>query len=132
MPWSEDFELGIGSIDEQHHWLVDATNRLHEQVESQTPDNEVLREILEGLVDYTVNHFILEEELFDRLHYPETEAHKAEHDDLTRQTIQLLLNFEKGAPVSAETLEFLKGWLMHHILRVDKAYVPFLQEHGIK
>ncbi|MDR0735947.1 MAG: bacteriohemerythrin [Zoogloeaceae bacterium] len=132
MPWSDRFILGINSIDEQHHWLVDATNRLYAQVESQTQNNEALREILEGLVDYTVNHFILEEELFDRLKYPETDAHKAEHDDLTRQAIQLLLDFEKGEAVSEEALEFLKGWLMHHILRVDKAYVPFLQEHGIK
>lgn len=132
MPWSENFILGIKSIDEQHRWLVDATNRLHEQVESSAPNDDVLREILEGLVDYTVNHFILEEELFDRLKYPETEAHKAEHDDLTRQAIQLLLDFEKGATVSENALEFLKGWLMHHILCVDKAYVPFLQQYGIK
>ncbi|MDR1888068.1 MAG: hemerythrin domain-containing protein, partial [Zoogloeaceae bacterium] len=63
MPWSDAFVLGIDSIDKQHRWLVDATNRLHDQIESRHPENKVLKEILEGLVDYTMNHFILEEDL---------------------------------------------------------------------
>jgi hemerythrin len=132
MPWSEKFVLGIESIDKQHCWLVDATNRLHDQIESQNPDNAVVREILEGLVDYTVNHFILEEELFNRLGYPESEAHQAEHDGFTREAVKLLLDFEKGMEVTEDVLEFLQAWLVHHIMRVDQAYVPFLKKHGIK
>ena len=31
----------------------------------------------------------------------------------------------------AEALELLKNWLIHHILRVDKAYVPFLKANGV-
>lgn len=132
MPWSEQFILGIDSIDNQHHWLVDATNQLNEQIESQNPDEAVVREILEGLVDYTVNHFILEEDLFNRFGYPESDAHEAEHDGFTREAVKLLLDFEKGEAVTEEALEFLQAWLVHHIMRVDRAYVPFLKEHGIK
>ncbi|MDR0234035.1 MAG: bacteriohemerythrin [Zoogloeaceae bacterium] len=132
MPWSEQFVLGIESIDKQHQWLVEATNRLHDQVESGNPDSAVVQEILEGLVDYAVNHFILEEDLFNRLGYPETEGHKREHDIFTSEAIRLLLNYEKGEAVTDDALEFLKAWLKNHILISDKAYVPFFREHGVK
>lgn len=131
MPWSEEFVLGIDSIDNQHRWLVDATNQLYDQIESQNPDAQLVGEVLEGLVDYTMNHFILEEDIFNRLGYAETEAHKQEHDEFTRQAMNLLLNYEGGEPLTEDALEFLKAWLIHHILRVDKAYVPFLKANGV-
>jgi hemerythrin len=132
MPWSDAFVLGIASIDKQHRWLVDATNRLHDQIESHQPENKVLREILEGLVDYTMNHFILEEDLFNRLGYAEHDAHKAKHDEFSVHAVELLLRFEKGEPVTHETLEFLQNWLIEHIMKVDRAYVPFLKAHGVE
>lgn len=132
MPWSEAFELGIPSIDQQHRWLVDATNRLYAEIETQNPDPKVVGEILEGLVDYTMNHFVYEEDLFTRLGYPESAAHKREHDGFANEAMKLLHNFEGGDPVGEEALEFLKAWLVHHILRVDKAYVPFFKEHGVQ
>jgi hemerythrin len=132
MPWSEQFVLGIESIDRQHQWLVTTTNKLYDHVESNLPDDAAVREILEGLADYTVNHFILEEDLFNRLGYPEAEEHKKEHDAFTHKAIHLLLDFEKGEAVTKDVLGFLKSWLKHHILIVDKAYAPFLKARGIK
>jgi hemerythrin len=133
MPWSDKFILGIAKIDEQHHWLVDATNRLYDQVESHHPDPAVVQEVLEGLVDYTFNHFILEEDLFLRYGYPATVGHKHEHDDFTRRAYGLLRSYEEGhaESVGTDALEFLKEWLAHHILVVDKAYVPFLKAKGL-
>ena len=45
--------------------------------------------------------------------------------------MKLLLDFDGGEPVTEDTMEFLKAWLIHHILRVDKAYVPFLKANGV-
>jgi len=132
MTWSDSLEMGIGSIDEQHRWLVNATNQLHSEITKPAPDRAVLGEILEGLVDYTMNHFVLEEELFQRFGYPETAAHKAEHDALTAQVMKLLLKFEEGENVGEPVLDFLKEWLLHHILKVDRAYAPFLKASGVQ
>ncbi|MDR3214234.1 MAG: bacteriohemerythrin [Azoarcus sp.] len=131
MPWSDAFILGIDSIDKQHRWLVDATNRLYDEIESRNPEREVLKEILEGLVDYTVNHFIVEEDLFNRLGYPEEKNHRARHDEFARHALELLLKFEKGESVSEEMLRFLQSWLINHIMKEDRAYVPFLKEKGV-
>ncbi|MDR0563928.1 MAG: bacteriohemerythrin [Azoarcus sp.] len=132
MPWSDEFVLGIESIDKQHRWLVDTTNRLHDELESNRLDPAEIKEILEGLVDYTVNHFIAEEDLFNRYGYPAENAHRMRHDEFARHALELLLKFEKGASVSEDVLEFLQSWLVDHILKEDKAYVPFLKEKGIK
>lgn len=128
MPWSDAFVTGLPQIDEQHRWLVDMTNRLHEEVTRESPDRRTVTEILEGLVEYAMNHFIAEEELFRRYGYPEAPAHKGEHDCFSRQATELLMRHEEGNDVTLNALEFLKEWLKHHILVVDMAYAPFLRE----
>ena len=129
-PWSSELEVGIAEIDEQHRWLVDLTNKLHEAFQSGADQAEI-GEILEGLMDYTMNHFIVEEELFDRLGYPETAAHKKYHNRFTEQVMSLIDRHESGEVVGAEALELLKDWLTHHILKVDKAYVEHFRAHGV-
>jgi len=128
MPWSDGFITGLRQIDEQHRWLVDATNRLHDEVTHQAPNREAVGEVLEGLVDYAMNHFIVEEDLFLRHAYPEAPEHKAEHDAFSQQVTDLLMRHEGGFDVELDALELLKEWLKHHILVVDMAYVPFLKE----
>ena len=131
MPWNDELLTGIEEVDAQHRWLVDATNRLHDELSKPQSDPAVVGEILEGLVDYTYNHFIMEEELFERLGYPESVAHKAQHDIFTARMGDLLMKHESGEVASGEALELLKDWLIQHIMKTDKAYVPFLKSKGV-
>ncbi len=128
--WDESFELGIPEIDEQHRWLVEQTNRLHQAL-SDTHTTLDVGVLLEELMDYTVNHFIVEEEIFARLGYPETLEHKHQHARFCERVMDLLLRHDKGEEVGTECLDMLKNWLTHHILKADKAYVAFFQRHGI-
>ena len=127
MPWTSELELGFEEIDRQHQELVRLTNLLHEELCCPIPRREAIGEVLEGLVDYTHNHFIVEEVLFQRHGYPETAAHQAEHNGFTARAMDLLTRFEDGEEVSLEAMELLKGWLVHHICKVDRAYLPCLQ-----
>ena len=45
--------------------------------------------------------------------------------------MSLLSRHDCGETVGAETLERLKDWLTHHILKVDKAYVAHFRAHGL-
>jgi hemerythrin len=130
-PWTEELLTGIAEVDEQHKWLVDTTNKLHDELSKPDPDNEEIGEILFGLVDYTYNHFIMEEELFARLGYPEAEAHQAQHNTFTAKINSLLERHEGGEGVNVECLELLKNWLTGHIMKTDKAYVAFFREQGV-
>ena len=127
LPWSSDLMLGIPAIDEQHRCLVDLINALHAELARPVPDRLVIAEVLEGLVDYTHNHFIVEEVLFQEHGYPQTQAHMQEHAQFTAKAMDWLMRFEDGEDVNLEAMEFLKEWLIHHICEEDRAYVPFFQ-----
>ncbi len=131
MPWTRELELGVAEIDRQHQWLVQLTNQLHDELSRPEPRREAIGDVLEGLVDYTHNHFIVEEVLFQQHDYPETPAHKAEHDGFTSKAMELLMRFEMGEEITFEALDFLKEWLVHHICKVDRAYLPFFQAKGL-
>lgn len=130
-PWTEELVTDIAQVDEQHKWLVDASNRLHDEVSRPEPDNEAVGEILFGLVDYTYNHFIMEEELFARLGYPEADTHQAQHNAFTEKISCLLERYESGEGVTLEAMDLLKVWLTEHIMKTDKAYVSFFREQGV-
>ena len=127
MPWTSELELGIEEIDNQHKELVRLANVLHDEISGPAPQREAIGAVLEGLVDYTHNHFIVEEVMFQQHDYPDTPAHKAQHDSFTGKAMDLLMRFEDGEEVTFEALDFLKDWLVHHICEVDRSYLPFLR-----
>lgn len=126
MPWSRTLSVGMPAIDEQHHWLVDTMNDLHTELASHEPDRAVIGKVLEGLMDYTVNHFVAEEVLFQRYGYPHAAAHKALHDQFTKKVMHMLTEHEGGRSLGGEVVELLKEWLVKHIMGADKVYVPYL------
>ncbi|WP_022965183.1 bacteriohemerythrin [Denitrificimonas caeni] len=131
MPWGEHLEIGIAEIDEQHRWLVDTTNSLHALLSTGDAQAAELGVILEQLMDYTMNHFIVEEEIFDRLGYPESDAHKAQHNIFCEKVMDLLTRHDMGETVGVEALNLLKSWLTNHIVKVDKQYVEHFRAAGI-
>ena len=130
MPWNDAFSVGFNGIDEQHRWLFSATNRLYDELNKEARDRAVIADVIEGLMDYTMNHFIIEEELFQRYGYPQAQAHKALHDQFTATILCTLVDFENGADIGNDMLELLKNWLVQHITKTDKAYAPFFLEKG--
>jgi hemerythrin len=126
LEWSEKYSMGMDEIDEQHHQLFVLLNRLHKAVVDGA-EQGTLGEILDELIDYTVNHFETEENLFKENNYPEYEAHKNQHDDLTGQVVELQNKFREGsATISFEVLDFLSEWLTNHTLDSDQKYVVFM------
>lgn len=132
MPWSDELSVGLGDVDEQHQWLVTLTNRLHDELGRADQNRAAVSAVLDELMNYTMNHFIMEEEMFQRFGYPQASQHKALHDAFTQQVLRTITDFEGGADVGRQVLDMLKNWLVHHIMVEDKAYVPFLTAHGVR
>jgi hemerythrin len=131
MPWNDELALGLGKIDEQHRVLVDAINALGVAAASAAPDRKAIGDLLDGLADSTMNHFILEEDLLKRHAYPQISAHREDQNSLTSHIMDLLDKFQAGkAEVGKDTLSQLKDRLTHHIRVVDKPCVAFLKSKG--
>jgi len=129
--WDQRFSVGIREIDMQHQKLVQMLNELYDSMQA-GKGNEALGKILNGMIQYTANHFATEER-FMKLHkYPDFLAHKAEHDALTKQVLDLQAQFSRGElAMSIKVGNFLKDWLKNHISGTDMKYSPFLRANGV-
>jgi hemerythrin len=116
--WSQEMSVNVKEIDEQHKKLVDLINLLHDSMKS-GKGKDVLSRVLNDLTDYTVYHFGTEEKLFQKYGYPEYLRHKKEHDDLTKQVVEIKTRYEAGQEmITIEVMSFLKDWLNNHIRRL--------------
>jgi hemerythrin len=129
--WSDTLLVGVAAADDQHRQLVAMANRLHDAMADQVPDRHLVGEVLEGLMDYTMNHFITEEELFQRLGYPGAEQHKREHDQFTATVLGHLQRHEAGETVALGVMNTLRDWLVNHIMKSDKAYGIYFADRGL-
>ncbi|MFT5697312.1 MAG: hemerythrin-like metal-binding protein [Desulforhopalus sp.] len=127
IPWSSKLCIGIDTIDEQHKELVRLVNQLHSAMKAKVGSQES-SDILENLAKYTIYHFGFEEEMFDKFDYENKEEHKKDHADLVSKVVELQQDLKAGrAGLSMDLMLFLTSWLKDHILKTDKAYVPFLK-----
>jgi hemerythrin len=122
MNWSNDFSVTVPEMDEQHKRLFAMINELHD-ARSKGQGQTVIKPLLQGLVQYTRTHFSAEEQLLQRAKYAEFAQHKALHEKLIKQVLDLKARSDAGqAGVTVELMNFLKTWLVSHIQGVDKKY----------
>ncbi|MCU0835873.1 MAG: bacteriohemerythrin [Chromatiaceae bacterium] len=130
--WSKDLSVGIEEIDAQHQVLVGLVNEMHDAIQERR-GSAVVNDVLGKLAEYTRIHFAVEESLMRIFHYPDYEAHKAEHEALIAEVTDLQQKVAAGkTAIGFELMHFLKGWLTKHILASDMQYSPFFLEAGVK
>jgi hemerythrin-like metal-binding protein len=130
--WSDRMSVGVERIDKQHRQLIDLLNSLHAEMMAGR-GLQAVSEVLDNLIKYAKTHFATEETLFRNHGYPQSQAHKQEHDELTDKAIALQREVSSGrATLTLPTMNFLKDWLSSHILKSDMAYRPFFAAKGIK
>lgn len=131
-PWSDTYSVKIGMIDMQHKNLVGMVNALHQAMVAGHGKDE-LGKILSALVKYTQVHFKTEEGLMESHKYPEYTQHKSEHEKLTKTVLEFQAKFQKSeVGLTIEVMQFLKDWLVKHIMGSDKRYSPFLNAQGVR
>lgn len=129
--WSESLSVGVKHFDTQHHKLVEMVNELYDALSSGRT-NDIIGEIFNRLIDYTVEHFKSEEELFEKYGYDKAKQHTDEHNDLVQDVLSLKEKFEAGdITISYETMTFLQNWLTEHILKSDMDYKDFFNQKGV-
>lgn len=130
--WSDDYSMKIPSIDAQHKKLVQMLNDLYAGMMTNA-SRETVAATLSGLTEYTVTHFAYEEKLFAEHDYAHTEAHIKEHRALVDAVVAFKTKFDAGeASINMELMNFLKDWLIKHILGSDKRYSKYLRDRGVK
>ena len=128
--WAPKMSVGIESIDEQHKKLIGQINSVVDIMLMQADSNADLNDVMDALVDYTRTHFAFEESLFAEHQYTETSDHISHHEHLRNGLMSHIDKFRRGQLDKARFLEFLKDWLINHIMETDMKYSEFLRDRG--
>jgi hemerythrin len=118
--WQIAYQVGVPEVDQQHKKLFDMLNRLQDIYESGNVKSEI-QQVLEEMGDYLNTHFSCEE-IYLKNH-PRIEAHRKEHWFFVEKTMKFTKNFDlNDAVFEYEILDFLKRWLINHVLNTDIVY----------
>lgn len=130
--WTESLDVHIAKFNGQHRKLVDLINRLHSAMK-EGKGSQAMDQVLSELTNYTITHFSDEEKLMAEKNYPGLEAQRKEHQAFIAKVEDLAKRFEKGGiSLSIDTSNFLKDWLVNHIMGSDKQYSEFFNGLGIQ
>jgi len=129
MEWNYLLYVKVESIDREHEKLVMLLNSMYDAI-CTGQGKDVVGTILNELIEYTKTHFAHEEQLMKEKKYYNFEAHKLEHDKLTRQVMEFKEQFDEGREsVHLKVMHFLKSWLTEHIFGTDMKLGYFLSNH---
>lgn len=131
LTWDDSYSVRVKEIDTQHKKLVEMINNLHDAMK-QGKGKDVMTKVLKDLVDYAASHFATEEKYMTKFNYPQSSLHKSEHEKFVKQVLDFQNDFTAGkVAITLEVMNFLKDWLVKHILGTDKKYSSFFNEHGL-
>lgn len=123
--WDERFVTGTDEMDQQHMILIHTLNEAGGELARNAGSSQLLERITKDLLAYALYHFDTEEELMRQYTYAENNGewqtrHLAEHRSFSAKVVAVRESLQAGASVSADdVLQFLKSWLINHILNTD-------------
>jgi hemerythrin len=125
--WREEYCIGHAEIDAQHKDLFGLQSKLYDAV-SAGHGKELVEQVVEELLSYVRNHFILEETLMSEMNYPGFEEHRRQHLQLLERVNSMRSLVARGENLaSIELLEFMNDWLSQHILKSDLQLTELFQ-----
>jgi hemerythrin len=126
--WDETFSCHIEAVDADHKHLLDLLNGFHEAYRAGKGKEEILG-LLRELIKYAEEHFQREERLMDQSGYLDLLEHQIVHEELVTKVFELHEKYASGdAHISDEVMEFLRLWLVEHILHMDKKFGDWYQQ----
>lgn len=112
--WTDDMELGIPAVDNQHKHLIKIANKLRDSL-LEGRDHIVINEILVILKEFYEKHIKTEEEIFHD-HLEENEHHVREHLDFLNDLESFI-----DEPMADDVMNsYIMDYLFFHINYLDK------------
>jgi hemerythrin-like metal-binding protein len=123
-------DSGLPLLDQQHRLLAKAFEHLVASLDLAMPWREQTH-ALATLKEVALTHFGVEETLMDRLAYPRTRDHQQSHARLIKQINELTSRIQhRTLHLSPALLDFLEGWLVHHMQDEDRLLTQFAKGQG--
>ena len=119
MRWRSSFECGHPVIDMQHRELFNISNEVINSVLDRRPKIGV-EYLLHELIEHIKDHFVTEEEVLERTHYPALEEHRNIHRLLLARATELEQRYREGLLPVSELVGFIAyDVISTHIIQED-------------
>jgi hemerythrin-like metal-binding protein len=127
----QKYNTGFAHIDRQHRELFEGVNGLILFLKQSSPkeDKKNIEKILEMLTflgEYSQQHFVDEEIIFEEYDHPMKDVNKEEHRLFLEKYVQyqekLKAKLDQGRLTRGVLIQihiFLQSWMVKHILKVD-------------
>ena len=127
--WNEKLSVGDAAIDDDHKGLFD----LIRELETANLTDGYLTDIISRLEDYAEGHFAREEALMKKMDFPDFDAHVVKHRAFTEWLDTVKTTYRRSAEspfqIGDMVNQFLRNWLVQHIMKEDMKYRDFMSEH---
>lgn len=117
--WKEDYALGIDEVDFEHREMIALINKLYSSMRDGAEAEEV-QTFLAEVHARIAAHFALEERLMQQIGYPEYTAHKADHELLLDDILDIMDSSEAHEAFDPDVLAAqLDHWFTDHFKTFD-------------
>jgi len=128
--WNEKQATGHSGMDQGHQRLVVLINQLAAAMEN-NKSREFCSNALEQLILAIRIHFLAEDQLMDRIRYPQAKEHKALHATLVKDVLAIKASYDAAETAELVSLPVVLGsWLEHDVIAADKALADFVAGAG--
>lgn len=129
--WTKQLSVGNATLDSEHKNLIGIVNSIEYAIE--TRDSSALLRGFKLLMDYTHAHFTNEERFAQAINMP-FDQHKLSHQHLQKELQNTGDELEAKSGIWAEYVmehypQFLREWLIEHIIKEDMLMKPALQSY---
>jgi hemerythrin len=129
--WRPEYSVNVGRLDEQHRMIFALMYSVYRAVDEGLGFQEADRRI-KDLIEFSKQHFETEEEMLRRNQYAGLNAQKQEHEKLLQEIRYHETRLaDADASAKIEFIEFMKDWLIGHMLLNDSRYREHLNAKGI-
>ncbi len=130
--WSDEFKIGIKIIDEQHEYFFSVLSRVIDSV-GLPESKEKIDEIFKEIEKYMTVHFLTEEKYFKKFNYKGAKKHIEQHEKFKKKIQEIRRQYYNDQITSSFNLtDFLEDWLIKHLDGMDKKYVKYFHDHGLR
>ena len=128
--WRDQMNLDYPPLDDEHKAFLEVVNNAVKDYYHRNLDN--MPAIFEACYDYVRNHFSHEEDIMERINFPDIMAHIQAHQQFIKNISELRQEYEKAETkgkrldLMRRTADFLSDWFVGHVLSRDKLIKPHL------
>lgn len=128
--WREQMDLSYPPLDDEHKGYLEVVQKATEA--AKVGDFATMEWVFEKSYDYARDHFSHEEDIMERIKFPDIEAHMKAHQIFIKNIAELRGQYEVASSkedkqkIAIKTANFLNVWLLGHILSRDKVIKPYL------